>query len=215
LNKEAVNVAIEQNVNLIITHHPFIFTPIKSINYSTYDGQITRDLIKNNINLYSMHTSFDMAEYGVNFDLSQRLGADSYDILHPVNIDRSGYGGIANIDPINLVEFSKLVKESLNCKKIKLYCNDENEVISRIAFCGGSGSEFISDAICREANVYITGDIKYHEAQNALKNNLSIIDAGHYYTEYGSLRNMRMVLDSIEGIETLLLEKNTVNEIII
>jgi len=215
VDKEAVSFAIEQNVNLIITHHPFIFNPIKSINFSTYNGQIIKDLIINNINLYSMHTSLDMADFGVNYELAQRLGVDSFEILHPINIDRSGYGGIANIRPINIIEFAEYVKKSLNCKNIKLYCNDEEKIINRIAFCGGSGGDFIIDAINREADVYITGDIKYHQAQDAIKNNLFIIDAGHYYTEYYCLKNLKAILEKLNNLEILSFIKNTVNEIII
>lgn len=216
IDKEAVQFAIKNKINLIITHHPFIFNNIKSIDFNTYDGQLIRDLIINNINVYSMHTSLDMAEYGVNYELASKLGINSYDILHIINDeDLSGYGGISNIEPINIIEYSNIVKKSLNCNFIKLFCDNDKKVIERVAFCGGSGSEFIEDAINKRADLYITGDINYHQAQDALKHNLTIIDAGHYYTEYHSLSIVQNILKEKTSLELFLLGKNTVSEIII
>jgi len=216
LDKEAVQFAIENKITLIITHHPFIFNNIKSIDFNTYDGQLIRDLIISNINVYSMHTSLDMAEYGVNYELASKLGINSYDILQIIDDnDLSGYGGISNIEPINIIEYSNFVKKSLNCNFIKLFCDNDKKVIERVAFCGGSGSEFIEDAINKKADLYITGDIKYHQAQDALKNNLAIIDAGHYYTEYHSLKIVQNILKEKTSLELFLIERNTVSEIII
>ncbi|MDD2495257.1 MAG: Nif3-like dinuclear metal center hexameric protein [Tissierellia bacterium] len=214
LDKNAVEFSVLNNIDLIITHHPFIFSPLKSIDFSTYDGKLIRDLIINNINVYSMHTNLDMADYGVNYELANLLGIKDYEILHIVNDDNSGYGGISNISPINVIEYANFVKSSLNCNTIKLYCNDNKKNISRVAFCGGSGSEFISDAITKGADIYITGDIKYHQAQDALKNNLVIIDAGHHYTEYHSIKNIQEILN-IAGLNVIFDDRNTVAEIVL
>lgn len=216
LDESSVNYAIDNNIDLIITHHPFIFNPIKSINYNTYDGKIIKDLIINDINVYSMHTNLDMADYGVNYELAIRLGFKKYDILHIINEnDGSGYGGISNINPISIIEYANIVKTSLNCSPLKLFCDNDKKVIKKVAFCGGSGSDFIEDAINKGADVYITGDIKYHEAQDALKHNLSLIDAGHYFTEYHSLKNIQNILNEYTSILTILIERNTVPEIVL
>lgn len=215
IDLELVEFAIKSDIELIITHHPFLFSNIKSIDYSTYEGSIIHKLIINNINLYSMHTSFDMADLGVNQKLAEKLNIKSYDVLHVVNKDLSGYGGIGDIEPINIVEYAKMVKSNLNAEYIKLFCNDNDQVIKRVAFCGGSGSEFINDAIDRNADLYITGDIKYHQAQGALNNNLSILDAGHFYTECHSMENIKNVLTNINELNVLLLDENVVKEQII
>ena len=216
IDKEAVQFAIKNKINLIITHHPFIFNNIKSIDYNTYDGELIRELIINNVNVYSMHTSLDMAGYGVNYELAEKIGINSFDILHTINEnDGSGYGGISNIDPINIIEYSNFIKTSLNCNFVKLFCDNDKKIIQKVAFCGGSGSEFIEDAINKGADLYITGDIKYHQAQDALKNNLSIIDGGHFYTEYHSLKRLYNTLKEKTSLEIILIERNTVAEIII
>lgn len=216
ISREVVDYAVSCNADLIITHHPLLFSSLKSIDYGTYEGKIIRRLIANNINLYSMHTSFDMANLGVNHKLAEKLMIGKYDVLHAVDKDR-GYGGIGMIEAENIVEYAKKVKELLKAEYVRLYCGDEKKLIKRVAFCGGSGSEFIQDAIMKGADVYITGDIKYHQAQMALQNNLSIIDAGHYYTEYHSLENIKNILEKNKklNLNVVLLEKNTVKELII
>ena len=211
----AIKYAVNTNADLIITHHPFLFSGIKSINFNTYEGNIIKELIANGISLYSMHTSFDMADYGVSHKLAEKLNIVDYHVLHEVNSDLSGYGGIGTMESVNIVEYAKRVKEQLNAEHIKLYCNDEKKLIKRVAFCGGSGSDFIDDAIQKKADVYITGDIKYHQAQTALRNYLFIIDAGHYYTEYHAMELIKEVLEKFEELNVAILENNTVKEIII
>jgi dinuclear metal center YbgI/SA1388 family protein len=215
IDSNAVDYAVNNNIELIITHHPFLFSNIKSIDYNTYEGKLIRKLIINNINLYSMHTNFDMADMGVNQKLAEKLNILKYDVLHVVNRDLSGYGGVGNIERINIIKYAKEVKSKLSAEHIKLYCNDNERTIERVAFCGGSGSEFIEDAINKNADVYITGDIKYHQAQSALQNNLCIIDAGHYNTEYHSLENIKNILSRTNELNVMFLEKNTVEEQII
>ncbi len=210
-----IEYAINNKIELIITHHPFLFSSLKSIDFSTYEGKLIKYIINNNINLYSMHTNYDMAEFGVNYQLSKILNINSYEVLHTVNPDGSGYGGIGHIEPVNIVEYAKKVKELLKSDHIKLYCNNNDKTVSKAAFCGGSGSDFIKDAIAKEADVYITGDIKYHQAQFALQNDLCVIDAGHYSTEYQSLHSIKNILCEIEELNVKLMEVNTVKEIIL
>lgn len=214
LDLEAAEYAVNEKVDLIITHHPFFFSSIKKIDTDTYDGKIIKMLVQNNINLYSMHTSYDMAEKGVNYDLARKLNILNYDILHPINIDNSGYGGIGEITPLNIVDFTKFVKESLKADYVKLYCADDKKLVKKVAFCGGSGSEFIEDAINLNADVYITGDIKYHQAQTAIKNDLCIIDAGHYNTEVHSMVSLKNILEKT-NIEVVIFTKNITAEKII
>lgn len=212
---ETVEYAVNNNIDLIITHHPLLFSTLKSIDFNTYEGKMIQTLIKNNINLYSMHTNFDSAELGVNKKLAEKLNIKDYDVLHVLYNDNSGYGGIGYIEPKNIVEYAKEIKKLLNTEYVKLYCNNRDRIISKVSFCGGSGSDFIIDAINKGADVYITGDIKYHQAQMALQNNLCIIDAGHYKTEFYSLENIKCILEKNHDLNVLLLDKNTVKELII
>ena len=84
--------------------------------------------------------------------------------------------------PVSLYSYAKNIKEKLNLSFLKYYGND-NDKIKKVALCSGSGSDLISKAKYSGADLYITGDIKYHEAQHAEQLGLNLIDAGHYGTE--------------------------------
>lgn len=322
VNDSVVNIAVEKKYDLILTHHPFIFNPLKSINIGDKKGKIIKELIKNNINLYTMHTNLDVCSNGVNLALAQKLEIIDYKLLsinneknlyklylyvpidhaefmrqklfevkagqigdydycsfnfngmatfypreesdpyigykneinyvdetkieiivegakinkikeiiykyHPYeepafdiikleNIKEIyGYGGIGNITECNLLDYAKKVKENLKCSNVKLYCNDINKNVQRIAFCGGSGSSFIDNAIRKKADVFITGDLKYHDIQHALDYNLAIIDAGHYNTEAPVLKLLKdYIVEQNKDLKVDILEKNDIEEFVI
>ncbi|QSX06828.1 Nif3-like dinuclear metal center hexameric protein [Sedimentibacter sp. zth1] len=217
ITEECVDKCIESNCNLIISHHPLIFTSLKNIDVSTCNGRIIQKLLKYDISAYSMHTSLDLALNGVNESLADALGLKRTSNLIDINkncANKIGYGGIAKIESINIIEYAEIVKEKLMCKNVELYCNNVEKKISTIAFCGGSGANFIQNAILNNADVYITGDIKYHDAQFALNNNLAIIDAGHYNTERVVLDKLYEILfKKIKNIQVY--DKNFVNKVIL
>jgi dinuclear metal center YbgI/SA1388 family protein len=108
----------------------------------------------------------------------------AYDI-YPLEIEGEavGIGRIGTLEnEMTFSEFIKLVKNTLNIEYIK-YIGNEKSIISKVAICTGSGADFISACVKQKADVYITGDVKYHEAQFAQQNGLNLIDAGHYETE--------------------------------
>ena len=214
LDLELAEYALKEKVDLIITHHPLFFSSIKTIDFDSHEGKMIKTLVAHEINLYSLHTSYDMAEGGVNFELAEKLNIRDYQVLHPINIDKTGYGGIGYIPPINVIDYARYVKEALKADYVRLYCKDDKKMVKRVAFCGGSGSEFIEDAINLKADLYITGDIKYHQAQEALKYDLAILDAGHYNTEAHSLDSLKNILEKA-GLEVILLKKNITRERII
>lgn len=193
INNAVLETAIKDKHNLIITHHPFIFNPLKNIDLLSEKGKIIKKLIENNINLYSMHTNLDIAIKGVNEALAEAIGINNYEILH--NLDNNieqGYGGIGQVKEYNIFDYALKIKENLGCPYVRVYSN--NKTIKRVAFCGGSGSSFILDAANKKADVYVTGDIKYHDVQLAMDLNLGIIDAGHYYTEIPVLKFLNKFL---------------------
>lgn len=215
IDLHAADFAIDHNVDLILAHHPFLFGSLKSIDLKSDVGKIIKTLIGNNINLYSMHTSLDMADIGVNKALADILNIKNCSVLHEINNDGSGYGCIGDIEETEILLYAKKVKEALNCSIIKLYAANKNFKVSKAAFCGGSGSDFIPDAAKKGAQLYITGDIKYHQAQSALKNNLCIIDAGHFNTEFPVLGLIKTTLEKQSDLNVIIYDTNTVEEIII
>jgi len=108
----------------------------------------------------------------------------AYDIYNIYNEGKEyGYGRVGELESEKtLYDIALLTKETLCCDSVKVY-RDPDKIVKRVAVCGGSGIDFLKDAYFKKADVYITGDIKYHDAQIALEQGIALIDAGHFYTE--------------------------------
>lgn len=190
LDKNTLEKAKENNTDLIITHHPLIFKPLNKILSSDPTGSIVLDLIKNNIAVYNAHSNLDLAIGGVSDQLAKRLNMMNVENLRQVTIIEDnensnlyGYGRIGDMETTILEDFIKILKSSLDLDKLIIYDNKLKKTIGKVAVCGGSGSDFIADACALGADVYITGDIKYHEAQYAYERGLTLIDIGHFHSE--------------------------------
>lgn len=314
VNEKVIDEAIENNIDLIITHHPFIFKKMNKINTQDLKGKLIYKLIKSDIALYSMHTNFDIAYDGLNdyfmklmgFENSQVLEITNTEVLYKLvvyvpttHIDKvknaladAGAGHIGNyshcsfstngigsfkplentnpyigdIGKVELVEeikietvvpqrilggvisamikshpyeevaydiyklenkgsyvglgrISKLDKsitlEAL-CKHIKNKFNIEhirvignlNDKISKVAVVTGSGADMFKKAQRNGADVLITGDMRYHDAQDALDIGMNVIDCGHFNTEDIFKDAIGVYLESIKEIEVI---KSNVN----
>lgn len=179
-----IDEAIKIGAKLIITHHPMIFKPIKKINADTLNGRIYK-LIKNNISLYSAHTNFDTAFGGTNDILADKLGILDTKVLDITFEDSKQYG-LGRIGKLKeettFLEYAKKVKQILNLPSMNIV-GDINKKIKTVALCTGSGSEFLSKAYEMGADLYISGDVKFHDAQKAQELKICWIDATHYASE--------------------------------
>ena len=288
LNHEVIDEAIDLGANCIVTHHPFLFKPIRSINLETIQGQMIEKLIKHQISVYSMHTNYDITTGGLNDYLANQLGLKDIQILSktyeeklykgviyvpcshleqvrdvviknmtcdigkyagctfskqgegtfiPLEgskpyIGETGYVEKVNENELSFIgtyqEVEHIIKEAKKVhpyeevavdvyplenmkkvygigrygeleealsletfvEKVKRIFNLEHiritdlkeRTIKRVAICSGAGSEYISRA-AQVADVYLTGDLKFHEGQMAKSLGLTIIDVGHYASE--------------------------------
>lgn len=179
LDEQTIQKAKEKSCNLIINHHPFLFSSIKSIDLNEEKGKIIKDLIKNDITVFAMHTNLDIGKGGVNDNLAKRL-----ELRDISNLDTNNENPMARFgytDEITAYDFSKFVKDKLNCKGLILY-GDKDKKIEKVALCGGAGSDFINDAIQKGCDLIVTSDVKYHEAIDNCKK-INIVDPGHFASE--------------------------------
>jgi dinuclear metal center YbgI/SA1388 family protein len=183
LTFEVVEEAIKKDAELILVHHPLIFTPIKAINTDNYQGKIIELLIKNDITVYVAHTNFDISNYGMNVILANMLKLENQTIID-FTTETEGLGRIGElIVPITLEDYIPIVKNVFNLQNIKLI-GDKSKIIRKVAISGGSGSSIIQKAKTMGADLYITGDITYHHALDALGMELNILDVGHNIEKY-------------------------------
>jgi len=184
-NERVVKKAIEIKAELIVTHHPVIFKALKKIRSDLPDGKKLFNLIQNNISVFSAHTNLDSAEGGVNDTLAKKLGLNNISPFIINDNNEIGLGRIGKLDKeISIENFVEIVKKNLNLSNIKIVKSPNERPVKKIALCGGAGAEFIERASFLGADVYVTGDVKYHEGELAKALNIHIIDAGHFATEY-------------------------------
>lgn len=180
VTEAVVDEAISVGANLIIAHHPLFFKGIKSINYDAPKGRVIKKIIAHNLTVYSAHTNLDIAVGGVNDMLSDALDIKVEGNLIDVDSESLGLGRVGTIKTqTTLAAFCEEVKTAYELDGV-IVTGDLNKQIKRVAVLGGSGEKFIKNALEKDVDVYITGDISYHFAQDAQEAGLAIIDAGHY-----------------------------------
>lgn len=179
ITKDVIRQAKKTGANMIVSHHPVIFNPIKEI--TDENNSIIYELIKNNINAYCAHTTLDNAEGGVNDCLANILELKDISLLAQYK-DGQGTGRLGTLENnMNAKELACFVKQKLGAQYVR-YADAGNE-IKKVAVVGGSGASFIDKAIDCRADALITGDIKHHDVLYCLEKGLTVIDATHFATE--------------------------------
>lgn len=172
ITAEVVQEAVKLGAQLIISHHPVIFNPLKSLQADS----VPYLLASSHIAAICAHTNLDIAPSGVNTCLAEALGLS--------NIKYHGkYAAITGkLDrTLTAKEFAQYVKKSLSCKGLRY--TECKKSISDVAVCCGAGGDFVYDAVALEADAFVTGEIKHHEILFANAHNMCVVDAGHYKTE--------------------------------
>ena len=181
--EEVVEEAIQKGANLIIAHHPIVFSGLKKFNGSNYVERTVIKAIKNDIAIYACHTNLDAVMDGVNSKICDLLGLENRSILSPKQgEEKVGSGMIGELpNSVSEMEFLKTVKEKFKASSLR-YTELLNKDVVKVAVCGGSGSFLLSDAIAAGADVFVTSDFKYHQYFDA-ENKIVIADIGHFEAE--------------------------------
>lgn len=202
--EETISQAIEEEADLLITHHPLIFHGLREISDDTFLGRRILTLVEHEISCYAMHTNFDVL--GMAQINEKQLGLNDTRVLsvtREVEGVVEGLGRIGELpEAMTLSETAEYVRRNMHLEAVRCYGLSETEAVGektirRIAVCGGSGKSLIDDAINEHAQVFVTGDIDYHSAIDALARGLYIIDAGHYGTEYVFISCMKKKLEKL------------------
>ncbi len=171
----------------LVTHHPLLFRPIQNLRTDSWPGNLIAEAIVSGINIIAAHTNVDAARGGTNGRLQDLLGLEGVSPIEAdANLsDESRYMGIGLIGKLpaemNVGELARQLNDSLGCN-VKIV-GDLDKPLLRTAICTGSGASLIGDVVSAGADVYITGDIKYHDAKLAEEYGLAIIDVGHFASE--------------------------------
>ena len=179
VTKAVIDEAMEKGAELIVSHHPLIFSPLRRIHLDTYKGAMLETLIKHGITVYSAHTNYDLAEGGMNDMLAEKLGLLNPRILEPTD-ETHGIGRIGTLQkPLALNDAIGHVKKSLDIKHARYIGKPKDKTVKTLAVSGGSGADHAAFAKKKGADLYITGDVSYHEAHDMMQMGLRVLDVGH------------------------------------
>lgn len=184
ITPEVVEEAAEKGAELIISHHPAIFRGIKRIDFDSRMGKMLKLSLQNGIAWYAMHTNLDNTPSGVNSYLAEKLNLQGTRALVAEGSDPLVGAGVIGKLPEPLQEKSLLdmLKQWTGTHCIR-HSGFTGREIKTLALCGGSGGEFFGAAQAQGADVYITGDVKYHDFADAEKSTW-LVDIGHYESEF-------------------------------
>lgn len=189
---EVINEAIEQEADLIVTHHPMLFSAIKKVQMGDVIGGYICKLIQNDISVYACHTNFDKLDGGNNDYIGALLELED---IKPFDED-NGFCRKGNT-PFE-VTFLEVVHKAAEVfdmeERFFKTVGDLSQTIETIGWCSGAGTEFLEAAKREGCDLYITGDLKYHEAQMAKELGLCVLDVGHYGSEKIFVENMADML---------------------
>jgi len=188
ITNEVLDYAEAKSIDLIVSHHPIIFSAIKRVTDDTLLGNYILKILRNDICVIAMHTNFDIAKGGMADICSERLGISNTCVFERTNIcdgEELGVGKIGDLKKdMSLDELIELVKAKFNLKYVSVFGRENiNSKIRRVAISPGSGKGMYKYAIKR-ADVLITGDITHHEGLDAINEGICIIDATHYGLEH-------------------------------
>jgi dinuclear metal center YbgI/SA1388 family protein len=200
---DTVAEAVEQKANLIVSHHPLPFRPVKTITSATTVGQLLLKLIRNSIAIYSPHTAFDSASAGINQHLAIGLGLHEIKPLKAAASgdpeEGSGRCGLVG-EPLTRRELAERTKAFLNTESVRLV-GREDEGVSRVAIACGSGGSFLDAAIEAECDALVTGETSFHTCLEAEARGVGIILAGHFASERFALLSLAdYLMDQLAGV---------------
>lgn len=194
--EEALTYAAENSFDTLITHHPMIFSGLKSV---TPDDNVSRKVIfalMNGITVMSFHTRLDAAEGGVNDALAEVLGLRNISAFGDAEHATIGRIGEAPAQGMSVSDIYAVVKEKVS-QAAECFTTDATEKCSKICVLGGAGKDFIYPAKCAGADVLVTGEASYNALLDAAENGISVITAGHYETERFVLEKLKAALEEV------------------
>ena len=196
--------AVQRRADLIVTHHPIPFRPMKRLTTDTITGGIVWQLARAGISVYSPHTGFDSAENGINQSLGIRLGLEGLEPLIPQEdgVQAIGAGRLGQLqESQTLAEFVSSIKLSLSIDSIRVV-NSEDSSVKRVAIACGSGGSFLGKAKARGCDTLVTGEATFHTCLEAEARGMSLVLLGHFASERFAVETLAELLKvSFESTE--------------
>lgn len=191
---EVLDEAEREGCDLVITHHPIVFHPLKRFNSADMVQRCVERAIRCGIALYACHTNLDSAPEGMSWRLAALLGIGELSVLQPSEGDpRAGFGVVGELpEPLPTVEFLRRMQQRLGVKVVR-HSDLVSVQVRRIALCTGAGASLMADARRAGADLYVTADLKYNDFMFP-DGEFVVADIGHFESEYCAIELLFEVL---------------------
>jgi dinuclear metal center YbgI/SA1388 family protein len=199
-----------KGVDLIITHHPLTLSGIKALVPDAYPSKLFLELARSSISVYALHTNLDVSPFGPTAYIAEELGLVD---CSPI-VDSPPYGAVGRLEePLSQEEFLKKLRSVLARDVCRCVNFKPEAPVERVAVCSGSGGSFVRELVGK-VDLFVTGDLKYHDALVALDCGLTVVDAGHFGTERLFFRKLQPLLaQSFPSVNFLILDETSPFEV--
>lgn len=181
---EVLDEAESKGCDMIVTHHPIIFHPLKRFNSASYVERCVERAIRKGIALYACHTNLDSVPQGMSWHLASMLGVGHLRVLEASGRGAdAGFGVVGELErPVPVMDFLRHVADVTGAKAVR-YSDIAAGSVSRVAVCTGAGASCMAAAMQSGAEVYVTADLKYNDFMTPA-GVLTVADIGHFESEY-------------------------------
>jgi len=202
----SISAACKKNTDMLITHHPLIFQPLKNLILDTPLGKILELSIRHRLAIFSAHTNLDSVRNGLNDVFAEKIGLRNLTLLagekDPLPDRDNGGDGIGRVGklekPTTLASLSEKIKKEFALSTLKI-SGVPDMPVQKIAVCTGSGSGLMKQFFGTDADVYISGDLKFHDAKDAEASGRGLIDVGHFASEALMIDLVARRLETLAG----------------
>lgn len=193
VTEAVVDEAARMGCQLILSHHPLLFRPLKTVGDATYQQRCTIGAIKEGIAIYSAHTSLDNAPGGVNYRIAELIGMEGLRWLSPKDGGtNSGSGVVGTLGrPVSDEDFLSTLKEKFGVACLR-HSETDGRTVRRVAVCGGAGAFLLPDAIREGADCFVCGEFHYHDYFE--NSSVLLAELGHYQSEKFTIDLLRDIL---------------------
>ena len=202
--EETIAEAIRVGADVLITHHPMLFRPLKNLHPFSVSGSRTLSAIEGGLAVLSFHTRLDAADGGVNDVLAAKIGLTDMEKYGDEESPELGRIGTLP-EPMTAEAFAAMVRDTLGAPSVML---TGKQSVSRVAVVGGAGKDFIGAAMDAGADTLLTGEASYNTVLDAASERFNVVEAGHYYTEAPVLLVLADVARELCGAECFFTDSN-------
>ena len=187
VTEEVLAEAVAEGCDMIITHHPIVFHPMKRFNSASVTERCVEEAIRRGIVLYAAHTNLDSAPQGMSWRVAEMLGLENLEVLQTTNDAGAGFGVVGELpNAMPSEEFMRSVMERFGVKALR-HSDIVREEVRRVAICTGAGASLIDVARESGADLYLTADLKYNDFMRH-ENRIILADMGHFESEYCAIQ---------------------------